>query len=152
MEKHLSAMEPRIETVVPSTAQQGASTDVAAPIIVPVEQLHSRALAALIGVIEDQWRFCEDDEESKSDVPRATDCSQLTDEEDDHVSDHQDDEDILFVDFDDMTIRSLLEVTSTTTGKRRPLSEPTALKVNSPRVAAIKSFSIFCGDFPIMDD
>ena len=152
MEKHMSALEPRIETVVtPPLALESVSSAEAA-LAVPVEQLHSRALAALIGVIEEQWRFCDDDEESKSEVPRAIDCSQLTEDDDDYVCDHQSEEDLLLVDFDDMTINSLLAVTSTTTGKRRPSLESTTLKGSSPRVAAIKSFSIFCGEFPVMED
>lgn len=154
MQKHLSALEPRIERVAPATDLGSAlSADAAAKltVAVPVEQLHSRALVALIGVIEDQWRFCNGDEESKSDVPRATDCSHLTEEEEDYESDDQEEKDLLSFDLDDMTIHSLLEITSTTARKRRPPRAST-LTPNSPRVAAIKSFSIFRGEFPILED
>jgi hypothetical protein len=165
MQKHLSALEPRIETMTlsmdlesePSCTETGP---ISVPIAVPVdsEQLHSRALAELIGVIEEQWRFYDDDaddEESTSDVPRATDCSQRTEEEDGYygnVPDHPEEENLFFVDLEDMSIRSLLEITVSTTKKRRPPTEATTFAVRSPRVAAIKSFSIFRGEFPLMED
>ncbi len=134
MQKHLSALKPRDEPIATSTTCKATGS---------VEQLHSQALAALIGIIEDQWRVFEFDEESKSDIPRVTECSLLTDDDEE--------DELLLIDIDrddDVTIDSLLDVSSTAARKMTPQLQLHSESSYVSEVAAIKSISILTGRFP----